>query len=76
MSLPETMRDMWCEQPETVELRHVPVHEVGDDDVLVKVAYAAICPWDVRAFSGLSRWLFPASSATRSPGPWPPWARM
>lgn len=50
----ETMRAMWCEKPQQVELRQVPVHVVGDDDVLVKVAYAAICPWDVRAFSGLS----------------------
>jgi len=54
MSSSETMRAMWCERPETVEMRHLPVHEVGDDDVLVKVAYAAICPWDVRAYSGLS----------------------
>lgn len=48
------MRVMWCEQPNQVELRHLPVPETGDDDVLIKVAYAAICPWDVRAFSGLS----------------------
>ncbi len=50
----ETMRAMWCEAPNQLELRQVPVHELGDDDVLVKVAYTAICPWDVRAFSGLS----------------------
>ncbi len=50
----KTMRAMWCEKPQELELRQVPVHEVGDDDVLVKVAYAGICPWDVRAFSGLS----------------------
>jgi L-iditol 2-dehydrogenase len=53
------MRVMWCERPEEVELRQIPVHSVGDDDVLVKVAYAAICPWDVRAFSGLSSVAFP-----------------
>jgi L-iditol 2-dehydrogenase len=54
MSITDTMRVMWCEHPQSVELRRLPIHPVGDDDVLVKVAYAAICPWDVRAFSGLS----------------------
>jgi len=51
----KTMRAMWCEEPQKLELRQIPIHEVGDDDVLVKVAYAAICPWDVRAFSGLKK---------------------
>jgi len=50
----ETMRVMWSEKPKELELRQVPIHDVGDEDVLVKVAYAGICPWDVRAFSGLS----------------------
>ncbi len=59
MPIPDTMRVMWCERPGEVELRYVPVHPVGDDDVLVQVAYAAICPWDVRAFSGLSSVAFP-----------------
>jgi L-iditol 2-dehydrogenase len=48
------MRVMWCEKPNEVELRWVPIYEPADDEVLIKVAYAAICPWDVRAFSGLS----------------------
>lgn len=50
----ETMRVMWCERPNELELRKMPVHQPGDDDILVKVAYTGICPWDVRAFSGLS----------------------
>lgn len=57
--LPETMRAMWCERPQEVELRRLPLPAVGDDDVLVEVAFAAICPWDVRAFSGLSSVPFP-----------------
>lgn len=48
------MRVMWCEKPNELELRRVPLHELGEDDVLVRVAYTGICPWDVRAFSGLS----------------------
>jgi L-iditol 2-dehydrogenase len=50
----EMMRVMWCEEPNRVEVRQIPVYEPVDDEVLIKVAYAAICPWDVRAFSGLS----------------------
>jgi len=30
------------------------LYQPSDDEVLIKVAYAAICPWDVRAYSGLS----------------------
>jgi L-iditol 2-dehydrogenase len=55
----EMMRVMWCERPQELELRQIPIHPVGDEDVLVKVAYAAICPWDVRAYSGLSSVAFP-----------------
>jgi L-iditol 2-dehydrogenase len=50
----DEMRVMWCEKPNQVEVRRVPVYEVGEHEVLIKVAYAAICPWDVRAYSGLS----------------------
>ena len=53
--MPDTeMRVMWCEKPNQVEVRRVPIYEPADNEVLIKVAYAAICPWDVRAYSGLS----------------------
>jgi len=48
------MRVMWCEKPNQLEVRRQPVYEPGENEVLIKVAYAAICPWDVRAFAGLS----------------------
>lgn len=48
------MRQMWSEKPGEMELRYRPIFEVGDNQVLVKVAYTGICPWDVRAFSGKS----------------------
>jgi len=48
------MRVMWCEQPNQLEVRRQPVYEPADDEVLIRVAYAAICPWDVRAYGGLS----------------------
>jgi L-iditol 2-dehydrogenase len=48
------MRVMWSEKPNQVEVRRVPVYEPAEDEVLIQVAYAAICPWDVRAYAGLS----------------------
>ena len=53
------MRQMWSEKPGELEVRMRPIFEVGDDDVLVKVAYTGICPWDVRAFTGKSSVPFP-----------------
>ena len=55
----QEMRQMWCEEPRQLEMRTRPIFEVGDDDVLVKVAYTGICPWDVRAFTGKSSVAFP-----------------
>lgn len=50
----DEMRVMWCEKPNQVELRRIPIYEPADDEVLIRVAFAAICPWDIRAFAGLS----------------------
>ncbi len=55
----KTMRQMWCETPGQLELRHNPLFELGDNDVLIRVAYTGICPWDVRAFTGKSSVAFP-----------------
>lgn len=48
------MRVMWAEKPNQLELRQLPLKEIGENDVLIKVAKAGICPWDLRAYSGLS----------------------
>ncbi len=50
----QQMRQMWCEKPGQLEVRYRSIFEVGPNDVLVKVAYTGICPWDLRAFSGKS----------------------
>ncbi len=50
----ETMRVMWAERPNELEVRQVPMIEIEENEVLIEVAYVGICPWDVRAFSGLS----------------------
>ena len=44
----------WAERPNELEVRHLPLKEVGANDVLIQVGKAGICPWDLRAFSGLS----------------------
>jgi L-iditol 2-dehydrogenase len=53
------MRQMWSEETGQLEVRMRPLFELGDDDVLVQVAYTGICPWDVRAFTGKSSVPFP-----------------
>lgn len=50
----ETMRVMWAERPNELEVRRVPMIEIEDNEVLIQVAYSGICPWDLRAYSGLS----------------------
>ncbi len=64
----QLMRHMWCEKPGEVELRRRPIFDVGDDDVLIKIAYTGICPWDVRAFSGKSSVAFPRVLGHESSG--------
>lgn len=46
------MRAMWLVKPGQFELREQPIYEVGPDQVLVRIAYCGICPWDVRVYSG------------------------
>lgn len=64
----QLMRQMWSDEPGHLELRHKPLFDVGADDVLVKVAYTGICPWDVRAFSGKSSVAFPRVLGHESAG--------
>jgi len=72
--MPENeMRVMWCETPNQVEVRRIPIYEPADDEVLVKVAYAPGMSEHFWVF--LHPWLSRASSVTRSPGRWLPLAR-
>ncbi len=54
MSNQNSMRQMWCETPGQLEVRERPIFEPNDNEVLVKIAYTGICPWDLRAFLGKS----------------------
>jgi L-iditol 2-dehydrogenase len=47
-----SMRAMWLIEPGRFELRQQPIYPVGPDQVLVRIAYAGICPWDIRVYSG------------------------
>jgi len=65
---PKLMRQMWSEKPGELELRYNPIFELGDNDVLIQVAYTGICPWDVRAFTGKSSVAFPRVLGHESSG--------
>jgi L-iditol 2-dehydrogenase len=43
---------MWLVEPNHIEEREIPIFDVGPDEVLIKVAYCGICPWDLRAYLG------------------------
>ena len=62
------MRQMWSEAPGQLEVRRREVFDVGDDEVLIRIAYTGICPWDVRAFSGKSSVSFPRVLGHESSG--------
>lgn len=64
----QMMRQMWSEEPGQLEVRTRPVFEPGPDDVVIKVAYTGICPWDVRAFTGKSSVAFPRVLGHESAG--------
>ena len=64
----QQMRQMWSEKPGELAVRQRPIFEVGDNDVLIKVAYTGICPWDVRAFTGKSSVAFPRVLGHESSG--------
>lgn len=46
----------YAKEPGSVELRELPVPEIGEDDVLLKVEAAAICGSDLHQFAGKQSW--------------------
>ena len=46
------MRAVYAEEPYKIGIRDIPVPEIGEDEVLVKVAYTGICGSDLHAFHG------------------------
>ena len=48
----KSMRSMWLVDSENIEFKETAVYELAPDEVLIKVAYCGICPWDLRAYLG------------------------
>lgn len=46
----------YAKEPYSVELREVPLPEIGEDDVLLKVHSASICGSDVHQYTGKHGW--------------------
>jgi len=44
------------QDPHSVELREVPVPEIGEEDVLFSVQAAGICGSDLHQYTGLQSW--------------------
>jgi L-iditol 2-dehydrogenase len=47
-----SMRSMWLVEPGKFELRHQPVYDAAPGQVLMRIAYCGICPWDIRVYAG------------------------
>lgn len=51
-AITQSMRAMYLLEPGQFELREQPIYDVGPNDVLLKIAYCGVCPWDVRVYAG------------------------
>lgn len=51
---PMEMEVAVCREPLQIQIERHPVEELGPDDALVRISYCGVCPWDLRAFVGLS----------------------
>lgn len=45
-------RAMWLISPGRFESRRQPVRDIAPDEVLIRLAYCGICPWDLRVYLG------------------------
>src|ERR1700733_2857356 len=46
----------YAKEPHSVELRELPVPEIGEEDVLFKVQAVAICGSDLHQYTGKQSW--------------------
>ncbi|KAG9311768.1 chaperonin 10-like protein [Chiua virens] len=47
-----TMRALWYTEPQNFEIKEVPIPQVGDDDVLLKVSCCGVCGTDAHIHDG------------------------
>ncbi|EIM82471.1 NADP+-dependent D-mannitol dehydrogenase [Stereum hirsutum FP-91666 SS1] len=52
MPIPETMKAVYYHSPRNFEILEVPVPQIGDEEVLVKVSYCGICGTDSHVHEG------------------------
>jgi threonine dehydrogenase-like Zn-dependent dehydrogenase len=50
--MPETMKAAVVERPHVITIRRVPVPEIADDEVLIRVKYTGICGTDWSIYTG------------------------
>lgn len=70
----KTMRAMVLEEPRKMVLKEVPVPQINENEVLIKIKYCGICGSDWGAYTGKyadEAALLPWSSATSSSAPSP-----
>ena len=48
--MPQTMRGVVFLEPKILELRELPVSQIGPDDLLVKIRLATTCGTDLKAY--------------------------
>ena len=46
----------YAKEPHSVELRDIPIPEIGDEDVLFKVHAVGICGSDLHQYTGKQSW--------------------
>ncbi|TDL24657.1 NADP+-dependent D-mannitol dehydrogenase [Rickenella mellea] len=47
-----TMKALWYSGPQNYEIKEVPIPDIGDDDVLLKVDYCGVCGTDQHIHNG------------------------
>lgn len=58
-STPATYRRSVISGPGQIDFEDVPLPAAGPDQVLVRVAAAALCTWEQRVYAGIDAWSYP-----------------
>lgn len=53
------MRSVWMAEPAKLEIRDIPVPEISDQEVLLKIEYAGICGSDLHIYNNAHSFRFP-----------------
>ncbi len=53
------MKSVWMAKPAELEIRDIPIPEITDEEVLVKIEYAGICGSDMHIYNNVHSFRFP-----------------